>query len=64
MSDLQYFARVSGDSALRAWLEQQRVGAIKYLTEATEITQIHRAQGRVRLIDEILENMAKAKGLS
>jgi hypothetical protein len=63
LSELHSFARIAGDPTFRAWLEKERDAAIKYLTSAVDPVQIHRAQGRVLLVEELLSNLEKAKGL-
>jgi hypothetical protein len=38
----------------KPWLERERDSAYKYLAEATDSVMLHRAQGKVLLIERML----------
>jgi hypothetical protein len=63
MKDAEYFARVMGDNMFRKWLEKERAESIKYLTNAADLAMIHRAQGRVQLLDDLLTRVDAGKNL-
>lgn len=63
MNDLEYFRHVASDNKLRSWLEAQKTEANKYLSQATEMPMIFRAQGKVQLVEKMLELLDKAKNL-
>lgn len=63
MSSLQPFARVCEDRAFRAFLEEVRDDAYKYLAQATDPTVIYRAQGKVQFVESLLTHLDKAKDL-
>jgi hypothetical protein len=48
---------------LKDWLQTQKDKAVGTLCQATELPQIHRAQGSVSLIDKMLELLDKAPQL-
>lgn len=63
MKDTEYFARVAGDNMFKQWLEKERAEAIRYLTSAGDLAMIHRAQGRVQLLDDLLTRVEAGKNL-
>ena len=63
MTDLTLLRRVADDRGLREFLAAERVEAIKYLTKAGDQVSIHRAQGRVQLVEELLAHLDKAQNL-
>ena len=63
MKDVEYFVRIAGDNLFRQWLEKERAEAIKYLTGAAEPVALHRAQGKVQLLDDLLVRLEAAKNL-
>lgn len=62
MKDNDYFLRIAGDNLFRQWLEKEKAQAITVLAAAEGAT-LHRAQGRFRLIEDILNRLEDAKGL-
>lgn len=62
MNDLERFSRIP-ESALRPYLEKKREDAIRYLVAQTDMVQVHRQQGRVQLVEEMLELLDKSKNL-
>lgn len=62
-ADVQAFRCFAGAEQFKAWLEAERATAIKYLTNAVEPHMVHRAQGKVQLLDTQLELLEKAKNL-
>lgn len=54
MTDLESFKRLPA-SILRPWLSHERDEAYKYLAEGSDPVAIHRAQGKVQLIQRMLK---------
>lgn len=63
MKDIELFSYVAGDRKFQTWLENQLKADYARLARATEEVGIHRLQGRILLMEEIQEYIAKAKGL-
>ena len=63
MKDIEYFARISGDNLFKQWLDKERVEAIKYLTHAADLVAVHRAQGRIQLLDDLISRLEASKNL-
>jgi hypothetical protein len=59
VKDTEYFARISGDNLFKQWLDKERAEAIKYLTSALDPVLIHRNQGRLQLLDEIISRVSE-----
>jgi hypothetical protein len=58
---LALFAQVNANyPALRETLTEQRAEALKYLIGAGDLVAVHRAQGRVAVLDEFIEMLASA----
>lgn len=62
MNDLERFARIP-ESVLRPYLEKKRDDAIRFLVAQADMVQVHRQQGRVQLVEEMLELLDKSKNL-
>lgn len=60
--ELEYFRRVAGDTGLVAWLEREKETTLATLAVA-EGSILFRAQGRYKLLSEILERVNAAKDL-
>lgn len=60
MNEKEVFARIPAN-VLKPWLEAERDKAYKYLTQAGDLPQIHRAQGRVQLIEVMLDLLDKSQ---
>lgn len=55
------FARVNANEpGFVAILQEERDAALKVLIQGSEPANIHRAQGRVQFLDDLLSKMAKA----
>ena len=52
--DREVFSRIPA-SVLKPWLESERQDAYRFLAEATDIVGLHRAQGRVLLVERMLK---------
>ena len=63
MKDQDYFARISGDPLFRQWLDKERAEAIKYLVSGMDMVVVHRAQGRVQLLDDLISRLEATKNL-
>jgi len=63
VTESEYFRRVADDNKLREWIGKEREVATKYLTSATDMVMIHRAQGQMGLLDRMLGLMDAAKTL-
>ena len=60
---LRTFSRLNNDSDFLRWLEEERLNAVKYLVGASDVVQIHRAQGKATFIEEMLKLLDKAKSM-
>ena len=60
MSDNEVFQRMPA-SVLRPWLEKEREKEYRYLAEGVEMPMIHRAQGRVLVIERMLKLLDSAQ---
>jgi hypothetical protein len=60
MTDLETFKRLPA-SILRPWLIHERDEAYKYLVEATDTVAIHRAQGKIQLVQRMLKLLDTAQ---
>lgn len=52
---------VSEDKGLRERLEVERQRAYKYLGSTIDLVSIHRAQGRLNLVEELLADLDTAR---
>lgn len=59
--DLRVFAAVQQPQLMRAWLNAQRDMAVKGLLAGRDLVVIHQAQGRVQILDKMLELLDKAQ---
>lgn len=62
MNDVDAFSRIP-ESVLRPYLVRKREEALKYLIAQSDMAMIHRQQGRVQLVEEMLDLLDKAKNL-
>jgi hypothetical protein len=53
IEDAEVFSRIPAH-VFKPWLERERDSAYKYLAEATDSIMLHRAQGKVLLIERML----------
>lgn len=60
---MDLFSRLHATPGFRQWLTSEHDEAYKYLLHAIELPIVHRAQGRLQLLDEMLKHMEKAKDL-
>jgi hypothetical protein len=60
MNEMEVFARVPA-SVLRPWLAKEREDAYKYLAGAADPVAIHRAQGKVHLVERMLDLLDKSQ---
>lgn len=63
MSSAEKFRRVCDDRPLREWLDQEANAAIKYLSGASDMVLVHRAQGQLALINKLVDLLEAAKKL-
>lgn len=63
VDQLDLFARLHNTPGFRQWIAAEHDEAYKYLLNAAELPIVHRAQGRLQLLDEIIKHMDKAKDL-
>lgn len=62
-TELEAFASILKPTQFRAFLDAERDRAIKDLVGATEMALVHRAQGRMQLVERMLALLDKAKDL-
>lgn len=62
MAEINYFARICDDQAFKQWLAKEKAAVTKILATA-DGANLHRAQGRYSLIEEIEERLDKAARL-
>lgn len=60
--DLETFASILKPTQFRAWLDAERDRAVKELVAGTDMVLVHRAQGRVHLVDKMLALIDKVQG--
>lgn len=63
MNEAEYFRRIAEDNKFREWVARERESAIKYLSSATDIAIIHRAQGQMHLLEKMVGLLDAAKTL-
>ena len=63
MSSADKLRRVCDDRPLREWLDQEAAAAVKYLTGATDMVMVHRAQGQLAVINKLVDLLEAAKKL-
>lgn len=61
--ELEVFASILKRPQFREYLETERAKGLKALVAATDMMVVHRAQGRVQLIEEMLALFDKSGGL-
>jgi hypothetical protein len=61
--DLKVFARIGPHNEFRAWLEREKADAVRHLSEAMDMVGIHRAQGRLHLVEKQITLLDKAREL-
>lgn len=57
------FARLNGMPGFREWLQHERDEAYKYLINASEPFAIHRAQGKLQLLEEAVRLLDRVRSL-
>ncbi len=62
MTDLEIFSRIP-ESLLGPFLKRQQEQAYKVLSTNKDMATLHQYQGRVQLVDEMLNLLDKAKSL-
>ncbi len=62
-SELEAFASILKPTLFRAFLDAERDRAYKELAAATDMLVVHRAQGRLQLVEKMLALLDKAKDL-
>lgn len=62
MIDTNKLSFVANDRGLRDVLAGERDEALKYLIQSGDPVAIHRAQGRVKLVEELLAALDFVKG--
>lgn len=63
LNEAEHFRRIAEDAKFREWIARERESAIKYLTSATDMAVIHRAQGQMHLLEKMLGLLDAAKTL-
>ena len=61
IDELQLFSGFARPALMREWLEAERAKAIKTLTNDRDMAGIHQAQGRVQLLNKMIELLEKAR---
>lgn len=61
MSSAEKFRRICDDRSLREWLDQEAASAVKYLTGATDMVMVHRAQGQLAVINKLVDLLDAAQ---
>lgn len=61
--ELEAFASILKPTQFRAFLDAERDRTIKELAGATDMVNVHRAQGRMQLVERMLALLDKAKDL-
>ena len=61
--DLPIFARIGPHNEFRAWLEREKADAVRHLAGASDMVGIHRAQGRLSLVEKQIALLDKAREL-
>jgi len=59
--DLAVFRRIGNANEFRAWLEREKADAVRHLSEALDLVGIHRAQGRLHLVEKQMTLLDKAR---
>lgn len=54
------FARIPA-SVLRPWLAKEREDAYRYLAEGVDAVAIHRAQGKVQLVERMMKMLDESQ---
>lgn len=62
-TELEAFASILKPTQFKAFLDAERDRAIKELASATDMVNVHRAQGRMQLVERMLALLDKAKDL-
>jgi len=63
VSSAEKFRRICDDRPLREWLDQEAACAVKYLTGATDMVMVHRAQGQLAVINKLVDLLEAAQKL-
>jgi hypothetical protein len=58
--EIRLFAQLAGNNHFKAWLEQEKATAIKYLVGSPDNNTLRRAQGTYSFIEKMSELMAHA----
>ena len=61
--DLAIFRRIGPHNEFRAWLEREKADCVRHLSEAKDLVGIHRAQGRLHLVEKQLTLLDKARSM-
>lgn len=60
MTDIEVFQRLPA-VVLRPWLEEQREKQYRYLAEGVDMALLHRTQGKVLVIEQMLKLLDTAQ---
>lgn len=60
--EVDVFASILKPTQFRAFLDAERERAVKELIAVTDMVLVHRAQGRVQLVERMLALLDKAQG--
>ena len=58
--ELRLFQQLGGSSEFRQWIEFQEAKELGVLVDALDSVQVNRAQGRVKWIQTLRQNIARA----
>lgn len=61
MDELAVFATIQRPQMMMAWLEAERAKAFKTLKVDRDVVGLHQAQGRVQLLERMIELLEKSR---
>jgi hypothetical protein len=63
MDEVKLFCHLGSYNEFTSWLKAQHEDAVKYLVEGREPVVIHRAQGKILFIEEMMKLANKSRNL-